>query len=144
MDNLSILIVDDEVDFRTTLIKRICKRNVHASGVSSGEAALEHLTREAADVVILDLRMPGMGGLETLRQIKARFPGTEVILLSGHASADLAIEGMEAGAFDYLMKPMDIDELLYKAMDAYHFKQIAEKKQKFNERRLAGKDGASH
>ena len=142
MDNPRILIVDDEVDFRSTLIKRIRKRHVNAFGVSSGEEALEYLTGEAADVVILDLNMPGMGGLETLRQIKARFTGTEVILLSGHAVADLAIEGMEAGAFDYLMKPMDIDELLYKAMDAYHFKQIKEKKQKFNERRLAGEEGA--
>ncbi len=142
MDNPRILIVDDEVDFRSTLIKRIRKRQVNASGACSGEEALEYLTAEAADVVILDLNMPGMGGLETLRQIKSRFPGTEVILLSGHASADLAIEGMEAGAFDYLMKPMDIDELLYKAMDAYHFKQIKEKKQKFNERRLAGEEGA--
>ncbi len=141
MDNLSILFVDDETDFRSTLIKRIHKRHINATGVSSGEEALDYLAGETVDVVILDVRMPGMGGLETLKQIKARFPGIEVILLTGHASTDLAIEGMEAGAFDYLMKPMDIDELLYKAMDAYHFKQIKEKKQKLNEQRLAGGDG---
>ncbi len=128
MNNMSILVVDDEIDFRSTLIKRMRKRNFKATGVSSGEEALAHLASETADVVILDFKMPGICGLETLKLIKSRYPSIEVILLTGHASAETAIKGMEAGAFDYLMKPMDIDELLYKAIDAYHHKRTLENK----------------
>jgi DNA-binding NtrC family response regulator len=80
------------------------------------------------DVVVLDVRMPGMSGVDTLREIKSRHPRVEVIMLTGHASMDLAIEGMECGAFDYLTKPMDIDELLYKIQDAYKKKTIQEAK----------------
>ena len=123
MDDMSILIVDDEVDFRSTLIKRIRKRNFRAAGVSSGEDALRWLAEKRVDVVVLDVSMPGMDGFETLKRIKSLYPAIEVILLSGHASTEKAIEGMEAGAFDYLMKPMDIDELLYKAIDAFHHQQ---------------------
>ena len=141
MSNPRLLIVDDEVDFRSTLIKRIRKRHIDAFGVSTGEEALAHLAGKSADVVILDFRMPGMSGLETLRRIKARHPAVEVIMLTGHANASLAIEGMEAGAFDYLMKPMDIDELIYKAMDAHHHKRIKEKKQKLNQLGLTGGEG---
>jgi DNA-binding NtrC family response regulator len=80
------------------------------------------------DVVILDVRMPGMDGIQTLREIKARYPLIEVIMLTGHASLEAAIQGMELGAFDYLMKPIDIDDLLYKAQDAYKKKWIQTQK----------------
>jgi len=124
LDLLSVLLVDDEMDFLDTLIKRLKKRNVDASGVKSGEEALDFLNRNSVDVVVLDVKMPGMDGIETLREIKKVNPLVEVIMLTGHASIEVAIEGMELGAFDYLMKPIDIDDLLYKLQDAYKKKSI--------------------
>jgi len=124
----TVLFVDDEEDYLTTLIKRMRKRQVNAFGVGSGEKALEHLAAHATDVVVLDVRMPGMDGIETLRRIKEVAPLTEVIMLTGHASLEVAREGMELGAFDYLMKPVDIDELVYKMEDAAQKKTIQEQK----------------
>jgi len=118
LENFNVLLVDDETEFLDTLVKRIKKRDVNVTGVESGEKALAFLSEHAVDVVVLDVRMPGMDGIETLRELKKRHPLVEVILLTGHASLEVAIEGMELGAFDYLMKPIDIDELLYKLEDA--------------------------
>lgn len=128
MTQMKLLLVDDESDFRSTLLKRMQRRNVDVQGVDSGPSALAWLETHPTDVVILDVRMPGMDGIETLREIKKHHPLTEVIMLTGHASMEVAIEGMEMGAFDYLMKPMDMDELLYKAEDAFKKKQIHEGK----------------
>jgi len=125
---MTVLFVDDEPDFLQTLLKRMRKRDVNAAGVGSGEEALVHLARSPADVVVLDVRMPGMGGIETLRAIKKKTPLTEVVMLTGHASLEVAREGMENGAFDYLMKPVDIDDLLYKIQDAFQKKTIQEAK----------------
>jgi DNA-binding NtrC family response regulator len=125
---MRLLLVDDESDFRNTLLKRMRRREVDVSDVESGDAALQWLAAHSVDVVILDVRMPGMDGVETLRMIKRQYPLTEVIMLTGHASMEVAIEGMEMGAFDYLMKPMDMDELLYKAEDAFKKKRIHESK----------------
>ena len=125
---MKLLLIDDESDFRNTLLKRLQRRNVDVHGVDSGEAALTWMKTGEADVVILDVRMPGMDGIETLRHIKSRHPLVEVIMLTGHASIEAAIEGMEIGAFDYLMKPMDMDQLLYKAQDAFKRKRIQEEK----------------
>lgn len=125
---MKLLLVDDEADFRNTLLKRMKRRDVDVSGVDSGEAAIRWMETHPVDVVILDVRMPGMDGIDTLRTLKSRYPLTEVIMLTGHASMEVAIEGMEMGAFDYLMKPMDMDELLYKAEDAYKKKRIQEDK----------------
>jgi len=125
---MTVLFVDDEPDFLQTLLKRMRKRDVDAAGVGSGEEALVHLAQFPADVVVLDVRMPGMGGIETLRAIKKKTPLTEVVMLTGHASLEVAREGMENGAFDYLMKPVDIDDLLYKIQDAFHKKTIQEAK----------------
>ena len=127
-DTMTVLFVDDEPDFLQTLLKRMRKRSVNAFGVGSGEEALIHLVHYPADVVVLDVRMPGMGGIETLRAIKKKTPLTEVVMLTGHASLEVAREGMENGAFDYLMKPVDIDDLLYKIQDAFHKKTIQEAK----------------
>ncbi|MFO7714864.1 response regulator [Desulfosarcina sp.] len=121
---MKLLLVDDEAEFLDTLLKRMKRRHVDVSGVGSGEAALAYLEQHATDVVILDVRMPGMDGIETLRKIKDRHPLIEVIMLTGHASMEAAIQGMEMGAFDYLMKPMDMDDLLYKAEDAFKKKTI--------------------
>ena len=128
MNSFTALFVDDEEDFLATVIKRLKKRNINVKGVRSGEEALQELARHPVDVVVLDVRMPGMDGIETLREIKKRFPLVEVVMLTGHASMEVAIEGMELGAFDYLMKPADIDELLYKLQDAYKKKSIQEQK----------------
>ena len=118
MEGFNVLLVDDEGEFLDTLVKRIQKRKVNATGVNSGEEALAFLEKNPVDVVVLDVRMPGMDGIETLRALKRQYPLTEVIMLTGHASLEVAIEGMELGAFDYLMKPVEIDDLLYKLQDA--------------------------
>jgi len=115
----SVLFVDDEIEFLETLIKRMKKRNIKASGVKNGEEALDFLAENQADVIVLDVRMPTMDGIQTLQEIKKRNPLIEVIMLTGHACLEVAREGMEIGAFDYLIKPIDIDELIYKLEDAY-------------------------
>jgi len=125
---LKVLFVDDEVDFLETLMKRMKKRGVDVVGVGSGEQALDYLNKQPADVVVLDVRMPGIDGIQTLRGIKRIDPLMEVIMLTGHASIEVAIEGMELGAFDYLMKPADIDELFYKIQDAFKKRNIQQEK----------------
>lgn len=127
VEGMKVLLVDDETEFLETLVKRLRKRKLIVNGVNSGESALEELKINPVDIVILDVKMPGMSGLEALRCVKREYPLTEVIMLTGHASMEVAIEGMDVGAFDYLMKPIDIDELLYKIQDAYKRKCLNEK-----------------
>jgi DNA-binding NtrC family response regulator len=127
-DILKVLIVDDEADYLETLVKRMRKRSVDITGVHSGEEALDWLAQNVVDVVVLDVKMPGMDGIQALREIKKQYPLVEVIMLTGHANVEVAIEGMELGAFDYLMKPMEIDELLYKIQDAFKKKIIQQEK----------------
>ncbi len=128
MTEFNVLLVDDEAEFLETLVKRLRKRKLNAMGAKSGEEALEVLRAQPVDVVVLDVKMPGMDGIETLREIKRHSPLVEVIMLTGHANMEVAITGMELGAFDYLMKPMDIDELLYKLQDAYKKKLLQQQK----------------
>ena len=128
LEEVKVLLVDDEVEFVSTLTKRMKRRMIKASSVNSGEDALEFLDKHPADVVILDVKMPGIDGIQTLREIKQQYPLIEVIMLTGHANVEVAIQGMEIGAFDYLMKPMAIDDLVYKIQDAYKKKTIQEKK----------------
>ena len=127
MEALSVLIVDDEVEFMETLVKRLRKRKLAVNGVTSGEAALEQLKETPFNIVVLDVKMPGMNGLDCLRAIKKSYPLLEVIMLTGHANMEIAIQGMDLGAFDYLMKPIEIDELLYKIQDAHKRKKLNEK-----------------
>jgi len=113
----SVLVVDDEVQFVETLVKRLVKRGVKVAAAYSGQQALDALAGSGAtrtDVVVLDVKMPGMDGLETLAAIKEAHPLVEVIMLTGHATVESAIEGMKHGAYDYLMKPCDFDVLLDK------------------------------
>lgn len=124
MNTFSVLLVDDEEDFLRTIIKRLTKRGIAAQGATSGEEALELLRSQARDVVVLDVKMPGMDGIEVLKRIKESWPTTEVIMLTGHASIDAAMEGMSQGAFDYLMKPADFGDLLYKLEDACQKKAL--------------------
>lgn len=126
MDAPKVMIVDDEIDFLETLIKRIRKRRLDVTGVTSGEKALAELQKHQVDVVVLDVKMPGMDGIDVLKAIKKEHPLIEVIMFTGHANIEVALEGMELGAFDYLMKPMDIDELLYKIEDAHKKKALQE------------------
>ena len=128
MNTFRVLFVDDEVDFLETITKRMQKRHVIAFGAKSGEEAVAWLKEQTVDVVVLDVRMPGMDGIQTLRAIKSAHPLLEVIMLTGHASLEIAKEGMQLGAFDYLMKPIDLDELLYKLEDAYKKKTIQQQK----------------
>ena len=125
---IKILFVDDETAFLETLIKRMKKRGIDATGVNSGEEALAFLDKNKTDVIVLDVRMPKMDGIQALRKIKKKWPLIEVIMLTGHASMEAAREGMEIGAFDYLMKPIDIDELLFKLEDAYQKIKIHKEK----------------
>lgn len=128
MEQCKVLLVDDETDFLETLTKRLKKRNLTLKNATTGEEALRLLSSEPVDVVVLDVRMPGMDGIQVLREIKKDYPLVEVILLTGHANVEVAITGMRWGAFDYLMKPAGIDELLYKIQDAYKAKTIQEQK----------------
>jgi DNA-binding NtrC family response regulator len=114
-----ILLVDDETSFTETMSKRLQKREFNVMAAASGSEALEVMrVNRSLDVVILDVKMPGMDGIETLQAIKKEFPLAEVIMLTGHATIESAIDGMKAGAFDYLMKPCDIDQLIAKVLDA--------------------------
>ncbi len=138
MDSFKVLFVDDETDFLETLIKRMKKRKLNVFGVKSGEEALEFLKNaesagEPVDIVVMDVKMPGMDGIQTLREVKKICPRVEVIMLTGHASLEVAREGMDSGAFDYLMKPVDMDELLFKIQDAYKKKTLQEKRAKGSE-----------
>ena len=129
MDYFSILVVDDEVDFLETLVKRLQKRNIDTIGVTSGEKALEKLEERRFDVILLDIKMPGgMDGIETLREIKRKQPLAEVILLTGHGSVETSIEGMKLGAFDYLLKPIKLEDLLTKLGAAFEQKDAHEQK----------------
>jgi len=127
MQNPNILIVDDEGDFLETLMNRLRKRNIGTIGCASGEEAVRLTKAHAFDVVILDIKMPGgMDGIETLREIKRIRPETEVILLTGHASLETSIEGMKQGAYDYLLKPIRLEDLLEKLVQALERKGSAE------------------
>ena len=128
METFKVLFVDDEIDFLETLMKRMKKRGVDVAGVGSGEQALDYLNKQPVDVIVLDVRMPGIGGINTLKEIKKMDPLMEVIMLTGHASIEAAIEGMQSGAFDYLMKPADFDELFYKLQDAVKRRTIQKQK----------------
>jgi len=129
MHYFNVLIVDDEEDFLETIIKRLNKRQVDASGARSGEEALELLKEKIFDVVILDIKMPGgMDGIEALREMKKIQPLAEVILLTGHASVETSIEGMRLGAFDYLLKPIKLDDLLKKIAQAIEKKDTHDNK----------------
>ncbi len=118
MNKIRILLVDDEEEFTSTLSERLELRGHDTVTAGDGEAGLQCLAGEAFDIVILDLMMPGLGGLETLKRIKGETPDLPVILLTGHGSTREGMEGMRLGAYDYLMKPLNIDELLEKIVGA--------------------------
>jgi len=120
MEKLKLMIVDDEERFLATTQKLLQKKGVDVVTASSGAEALEKLRAHGVHVVILDVKMPGMDGVATLREIKRQFPMVEVIMLTGHATVESAVEGLKTGAVDYLMKPADLDQILEKANDAFN------------------------
>ncbi|MBM3300251.1 MAG: response regulator [Deltaproteobacteria bacterium] len=130
-----VMLVDDEQPFVEAMSRRLAKRDLKVCTAFGGTEALEKLRQEPdVDVVILDVKMPGMDGVETLREIKKGFPLVEVIMLTGHATVESAIEGMKLGAYDYLMKPCDMDQLMTKIAEATARK--AEHEQKILEARM--------
>jgi len=135
--DIRLLLVDDEHDFTATLARRLVRRGVVVETADSGEEGLKKIEPFAPDVVLLDVRMPGMDGLSVLHKIKERHPGVEVVMLTGHASMEVAIRGMELGAFDYLMKPVAFEDLLYKVEDA-----AARRRLHAQERTPGGRSGA--
>jgi DNA-binding NtrC family response regulator len=128
MEEFRVLVVDDEKDFLDTQVDRLRVRNLDVTGVETGEKALELIEKKLFDVVILDVKMPGMDGVETLREMKRVRPLMEVIMLTGHASVESGIEGMKLGAFDYIMKPADLDDLIDKMRKAFEKKSTHEEK----------------
>ena len=121
----NVLLVDDEVPFVETMTKRLTKRDLRITSAFGGQEALDKLEEDrSVEVVILDVKMPGMDGNETLKEIKRRYPLVEVIMLTGHATVESGIDGMKLGAFDYLMKPCDMDQLISKVKEA-----VAKKRQ---------------
>jgi two-component system, NtrC family, sensor kinase len=134
---IKVLLVDDEDDYRQILAKRLARRDIQSVEASTGEQALRLMDATPVDIIVLDVKMPGMGGMQTLRLIKERFPMSEVIMLTGHANTQTGVEGIKCGAFDYLAKPIEIEHLIRKISQADNkIKRILAEKQasEFKER----------
>lgn len=116
---IRLLLVDDEEDFRITLANRLRRRTLDVTDAGSGEEALEIIGKKSFDVAIVDIKMPGIDGIETLRLIRKIDPLMEVILLTGHASVEAGVEGMKYGAYDYVIKPCNVNDLIVKVDDAF-------------------------
>jgi len=121
----SVLFVDDEEDLVEKFVERMRRRGLRALGALSGEDALALLEAQRFDVVVIDVGMPGMGGIEVLMEVKALRPEAEVVMISAAPDVDQAIRGIDLGAFDYLVKPLSAEELLHRIDDAYRFKLAA-------------------
>jgi len=129
MSIAKVLLTDDEKPFVETMIKRLEKRDLEMAAAYNGQDALDRLSEDSTiEVVILDIKMPVMGGMAALKEIKSKYPLVEVIMLTGHATVETGIEGMKMGAFDYLMKPCDMDQLLAKVEEAAQRKRKHEQK----------------
>lgn len=113
-----ILLVDDEAEFVTTLAERLEIRGFKAEAATSGKQALEFIKDRNFDAAILDVKMPGMDGLQVMKKIRELHPDVPIILLTGYGSTDDGVQGVNKGAFDYLMKPLDIEELISKIQEA--------------------------
>ena len=116
---ISLLLVDDEEAFVKVLFKRLSRRNIHVTPASDGTEALQRMRQGDFDVAILDLKMEGMDGIEVLKILKKMAPELPVIMLTGHGCNISAQDALANGAFDYLSKPYDFDDLLQKIREAY-------------------------
>ncbi|RJP74677.1 MAG: response regulator [Candidatus Abyssobacteria bacterium SURF_17] len=128
MSSTRLLLVDDEERFLETTRKLLQKRGVETFTAANGIDALKVLEDHRIDVVILDVKMPGLDGVEVLRKIKQKYPLIEVVMLTGHASVESAVEGLKLGAYDYVMKPLAIEDMLKKVNEAYDKKRAMEDK----------------
>ena len=126
MTKFRVLIVDDEPDFVETMVKRLRDRGLDVEGVLSAKEALEILDNADFDVCVLDVKMPGMDGIEALSEMKKKKPLMEVIMLTGHGSVESGIRGLQLGAYDYIMKPVPFKDLLAKMIQAYERKSLEE------------------
>jgi DNA-binding NtrC family response regulator len=113
-----VLLVDDEEDFLSTLSERLVVRGLKVTAVTRGEDAVAKIDEQTYDLIVLDLAMPGIGGLEAMKRIKMKQPDAEIIILSGQGSIKTSIEAMKLGAEDFLQKPVDMADLLQKISDA--------------------------
>ena len=127
MKGSKILLVDDEVVFTKNMSKLLVNRGYHVTAVNRGDAAIRAMEEDDFDVVVLDLKMPGMDGITTLKEIKKLGLFTETLILTGHGSIDTALEAIKLGAYDYLTKPCEINELVEKIEGAWEKKDDAEK-----------------
>lgn len=118
MEPWKVLLVDDEADFAVTLAERLRLRGLVVETAFDGEQALVMIENNPPQLVVLDVMMPGLGGMEVLHRVRADYPDLPVVLLTGHGSTRDGIEGMRLGAFDYLMKPIKIEELVKKIEEA--------------------------
>ena len=118
MDNIRVLIVDDEEELAKTIAERLEIRGIRCQTVLDSDKAIDSIKSQAPDVVVLDLMMPGIGGIGILKQIKSMELNIPVILLTGYGSKDMTIEGMNLGAFDYVLKPCNLDDLITTIQEA--------------------------
>jgi len=125
---MKLMLVDDEERLLSSIAKLLSKKGIDVVTATSGAEAIEKLKHQTIHVVILDVKMPGMDGNETLVEIKRLFPMVEVIMLTGHATVESAVDGLKFGATDYLMKPIGIDELIQKAEEAFEKRVRLEEK----------------
>lgn len=125
---MKMMLVDDEERYLQTTRKLIEKKGYEVLTAQSGKEALAQLKTHNIHVVVLDVKMPGMDGNETLKAIKTLYPLVEVIMLTGHATVDSAIDGLKSGACDYLMKPANVDDILEKAIEAFEKRRRLEDK----------------
>lgn len=123
-DTIRVLLVDDEDGFISALSKRLTRRGMSVSTASGGEEAMALLETDPFDVMVLDVKMPRMGGMQVLSMVKGRHPGVEVILLTGHADMNCALDALSAGAFDFLIKPVAIELLACRIMAAAQGKTL--------------------
>ena len=130
-----VLLVDDEQDFLETLSNRLEMRGLKVSAVTSGEQAISEARQQDYDAIVVDLAMPGIDGLETLKRIKADNPNAEIIMLTGHASVQSGVEAMKLGAGDFLQKPVELTELMSKIGEAKNKKMLVLQKKSQDELR---------
>jgi len=139
MEKMKMMLVDDEERFLSTTKKLLSRKGYDVFTATSGAEALEELRTHNIHVVILDVKMPGMDGIETLKEIKRTYRLVEVIMLTGHGTIDSAVEGLKSGATDYLTKPTDVQDLIEKAKEAFEKRQVLEDKIRVAHSRTIGK-----
>ena len=118
MTTMKVLLIDDEQEFTGALAERLELRDYSVQTVDNGEDGLSAIENNPPHIVVLDLKMPGLSGIEVLKRVKFQHPDLPVLLLTGYGSTEDGIKGMQLGAFDYMMKPLNIDELIAKLQEA--------------------------